>query len=80
MIEEPKEFTIKVTMKERWIPHFLSMLDYIQYCGSVGMSRYVTIMADGDGDFHPKFYWDIEMNELVEPAQEFDGDRTYDAG
>ena len=29
-----KEFTIKVKMQERWIPHFCSMLKYMQRLGS----------------------------------------------
>lgn len=74
-----KEFTIKVKMPERWIPHFCSMLKYIEMLGAVGSSRYVTIYADGDGDFNPEFEFDIEFEE-VPPARDEDGNRVYDAG
>jgi hypothetical protein len=74
-----KEFTIKVKMRERWVPHFMSMLKYIEWLGSVGASRTVSIYADGDGDFQAAFDADIEF-ETVEPIVDVGGDRKYDAG
>jgi hypothetical protein len=74
-----KKFTITVEMPERWIPHFMSMLKYMQYLGNVGSSRKVALYADGDGDFRPKFETDIEF-EKVEPVSDKGGDRLYDAG
>ena len=74
-----KEFTIKVRMQERWIPHFMSMLKYMESLGSFGCSRKVGIYSDGDGDFRPKFEADIELEEK-EPVSDSDGDRIYDAG
>jgi len=74
-----KEFTIKVKMQERWIPHFMSMLKYMESCGSWGCSREVGIYSDGDGDFRPKFEADIEWKEK-EPVRDNDGNRLYDAG
>jgi hypothetical protein len=74
-----KKFTITVEMPERWIPHFMSMLKYIQFLGNVGGSRMVSFYADGDGDFRPKFETDIGF-EKVEPASDNSGDRMYDAG
>lgn len=73
------KFTIEVEMEDRWIPHFMSMLDYMEYCGKVGMSRNVGIYADGDGDFRPKFKTDIKW-EKQKPKIDSDGDRLYDAG
>ena len=73
------EFTIKVSMRNRWVPHFLGMLTYMQHLGAIGSSREVTFYADGDGDFRPHFEWDIE-SELAEPINDKDGDRYYDAG
>jgi hypothetical protein len=74
-----KRFTIMCEMEERWIPHFMSMLKYMEYLGNIGSSRKVTLYSDGDGDFRPKFRTDIEYEE-VEPRRELDGERTYDAG
>ena len=74
-----KKFTITVEMPERWIPHFMSMLKYMQFLGNIGSSRMVTLYADGDGDFRPKFESDIEF-EKVEPTNDKNGNRTYDAG
>lgn len=74
-----KKFTVEVEMQERWIPHFMSMLKYMQYLGSAGSSRMVALYADGDGDFRPKFTTDIEWCE-VKPVNDKDGNRTYDAG
>jgi len=74
-----KKFTIEVEMEERWIPHFMSMLKYIEYLGRVGSSRRVGIFADGDGDFNPKFKADIKWEEK-EPVMDERGNRLYDAG
>ena len=49
------KFTITVEMQDRWVPHFLGMLQTMQFLGSIGSSRVVGIYADGDGDFRPKF-------------------------
>jgi hypothetical protein len=74
------EFTIRVTMKDRWIPHFLAMLKYIQGLGAVGSSRKVSFYADGDGDFRPKFEWDESLPSDAGPRSDHDGNRFYDAG
>lgn len=67
-------------MNERWIPHFLGMLKYMQQLGSLGSSRKVGIYSDGDGDFRPKFEW---AENLPTPAKEIhdnDGNKLFDAG
>ena len=76
-----KTFTIKVTMEERWIPHFLNMLDAMQENGAVGHSGVVGMYADGDGDFRPKFHVDM-CYENVEPSERtyYKIDAIYDAG
>ena len=74
-----KKFTIEVEMPERWIPHFMSMLKYMEQLGNIGSSRKVTFYADGDGDFRPKFKSEVEY-ETVEPVSDLDGRRLYDAG
>lgn len=73
-------FTLRCTMRRRWVPHFLGMLKYMQYLGNVGSSRTVSILSDGDGDFRPKFAWDENLPSDGEPVIDNDGDRTYDAG
>lgn len=74
-----KKFTIEVEMNERWIPHFMSMLKYMEMLGNNGSSRQVGIYSDGDGDFNPKFKTDIEW-EAKPPVLDHDGNRIYDAG
>ena len=74
------KFTIEVEMKDRWIPHFLAMLKYMQDLGGMGASRTVSFYADGDGDFHPKFKWSSSLKDDVKPISDRNGDRFYDAG
>ena len=75
------EFNIEVRMKSRWVPHFLGMLRYMQLLGGWGGSRLVSFVADGDGDFRPKFKWSDELPEPADPAStDGNGNNTYDAG
>lgn len=70
-----KTFNIKVTMEERWIPHFCSMLKRMEHNGKIGHSEYVGLYSDGDGDFRPIFNIDTDF-DTVPPAK----DNKYDAG
>ncbi len=72
-----KKFTIEVEMEERWIDYFMSMLNEMECLGKIGSSNTVSIFADGDGDFQPKFESDVEW-EKVEPI-DYKGIH-YDAG
>lgn len=54
-----KNFNINVTMEERWIPHFLSFLKYMQSFGNQGHSAQLGFYSDGDGDFRPRFNFNI---------------------
>ena len=74
------KFKIEVEMKDRWVPHFLGMLKYMQDLGEMGASRTVSFFADGDGDFHPKFKWNPVLKDNAEPKEDRNGDRFYDAG
>ena len=74
------KFTIECEMKDRWIPHFLAMLRYMEFLGKIGGSRKVGIYADGDGDFHPKFEWSMDLPSNAKPISDVDGNRLYDAG
>lgn len=42
-------------MKKRWLPAFIGMLQAMERNGHIGHSGYVSIFADGDGDFRPEF-------------------------
>lgn len=78
--EDSTEFTITVTMRDRWIPHFLAMLKYMEQLGGMGSSREVTFYADGDGDFRPKFEFAERLPVAEKPYVDDNGDRYYDAG
>ena len=56
-------FNINVTMDESWVNHFISFLKRMELDGSIGRSEHVTFYADGDGDFRPKFKFDIDYIE-----------------
>lgn len=73
------EFNIKVKMKGRWIPYFMSALKCMEVYGNIGCSREVGIYADGDGDFRPKFEADIDY-ESKDPVRDNSGNVLYDAG
>lgn len=80
MEDNETTFTITAKMGSRWVPHFLAMLKYMEYCGNIGRSREVALYSDGDGDFQPKFSWDSNLLEEAEPVRDDDGNRLYDAG
>ena len=79
-------FDVTCTMNVRWAEQFLGMLHQMQRLGSMGSSRNVTIFADGDGDFRPKFQLnsdEIIQNELriAEPIHtDKSGNTFFDAG
>ncbi len=73
--------TVTVTMRPRWMRVFLGMLEHMQYLGGIGASRNLTFMADGDGDFRPKFKWDSAADvEHVKRADHEPANRLFDAG
>ncbi len=74
------KFTIQCEMKDRWVPHFLAMLKYMEQLGNMGGSRRVAIYSDGDGDFRPKFKWNPVLSSEAKPVDDRYGDRVYDAG
>lgn len=76
-----KKFTIEVEMEERWVDDFMSMLDKMEYLGSLGASRTVSIYSDGDGDFRPKFKASIDWYRVRPVDADYDfNDNHYDAG
>ena len=83
MKSEEVTFTIECTMRERWVPYFLSMLAYMEELGNLGSSRKVALYSDGDGDFRPKFEITVDPSldlKKVEPKEDIKGNRLYDAG
>ena len=52
----------------------------MQFLGNIGSSRKVSLYADGDGDFRPKFKWSPALDCSKKPVQDINGDRLYDAG
>lgn len=58
-----KRFHIDVDMEERWIPYFCSMLKKMEYNGNIGHSQIERFYSDGDGDFRPKFNFDIDFEQ-----------------
>ena len=50
-----RTFNIEVTMNERLVDDFCSMLHWMQTCGHLGHSSVVGFYSDGDGDFRPEF-------------------------
>ena len=57
-----RTFNIEVTMNERWVDDFCSMLHWMQTCGRLGHSSVVGFYSDGDGDFRPEFQIDTEYH------------------
>ena len=64
-------FNIKVTMSERWIDDFCSMLNWMQSCGNIGHSSLVGFYADGDGDFSPEFSFSVPFEEKTGIPQKY---------
>ncbi|XWX31959.1 hypothetical protein BIPXVNHO_CDS0078 [Staphylococcus phage PG-2021_27] len=76
-----KKFTIEVQMEERWVDHFMSMLNRMEHLGNLGASRTVSIYSDGDGDFRPKFKANIDWEKVNDSKADYDlNNNHYDAG
>ena len=71
-----RTFNIEVTIPERWVNDFCTMLDYMQKCGQAGHTSTVALYADGDGDFRPTFKIDTEW-EPTEGIWRKDGYLTH---
>lgn len=59
-----REFNINVKMEERWIPYFQSFLKYMESMGNIGHSCSIAMYCDGDGDFRPKFDFNIPFDKV----------------
>ena len=83
MKSEETTFTIKCSMKQRWVPYFLGMLRYMEQLGGLGSSRKVTFYSDGDGDFRPNFFVDdipIKETHYKDGIMDDNGNKFFDAG
>lgn len=86
MSNDEVTFNIQVTMKERWVDDFCTMLKWIETCGNIGHSSVVGFYADGDGDFRPKFKFDREFETAGAYWRKDHGDKMpkleviFDAG
>lgn len=58
-----KTFNIEVTMNERWVNDFCSMLKWMESCGNLGHSSITGFYSDGDGNFRPKFNIDTNWEK-----------------
>ena len=74
------KFTIECEMNERWTPYFLAMLESMRRNGAVGHSGWVSLFADGDGDFRPKFSYDKSLTKDVNPLVCNSSEVKWDAG
>lgn len=79
VLDEDVTFNIKCTCRKRWASQIVSMLKQMEHLGNIGSSRDVAIYADGDGDFRPKFEFDVNIPE-VKPVIEMAGNTKFDAG
>lgn len=60
------DFTIKCSMKDRYVPCFIAFLKRIEEDGEIGESELIGFYAEGDGDFRPKFEFDSsEVNDDI---------------
>ena len=76
-----KTVEFKVTMNERWVNDFCSMLHWMESCGKLGHSSVFAFYSDGD--FRPTFdidreyektegYWEKLYKRLPVPEVIFD--------
>ena len=67
MANKKVKFIVECEMEERWVDHFCSFLEQMEYFGNIGHSEIIGFYCDGDGDFHPKFDIDV-FHETTEPT------------
>ena len=75
-------FSIFVTMRTRWVPTFLGLIKTMQQLGDLGSSRRLSFYSDGDGDYRPKFSWNIKSDYSKAMWEYRDGSEEgkFDAG
>jgi len=61
--------TLKVEISNIKAHHAVALIHFfkhMEYAGKIGTSRYYAFFADGDGDFHPRFNGEsnIELPEI----------------
>ena len=76
-------FNVKCTMKKVWATHFQSFLKEMENYGNRGHSGQLSFMADGNGDFHPKFTFTREYDVVAGiPSSQIakKAEQMFDAG
>lgn len=61
---EDVTFNVKCTMPKVWASHFQSFLKEMENYGRRGHSGQISFMADGDGNFRPKFKFTKEYETV----------------
>lgn len=77
-MDDDVTFTVTATMRKRWVPQFLGLLEAMRINGSVGHSEMLRFFSDGDGDFHPKFVIDSDIQPA--PPRDCGDGPMWDAG
>lgn len=80
---EDVTFNVKCTMPKVWASHFQSFLREMESYGQRGHSGQISFMADGDGNFRPRFRFTKEY-ETVQGIQSQNisrkAEQLFDAG
>lgn len=71
--------TINAEIPDRWVDTFCTMLKQMEHDGNIGHSEKVSIYADGDGDFRPKFNFSKAFNRET-PVTHDSIETFFDAG
>lgn len=80
---EDVTFTVKCTMPKVWASHFQSFLKEMERYGKIGHSGQISFMADGDGNFRPKFKFTKEYDAVEGIRSQYitkTAEQLFDAG
>ena len=57
------KINIECEIPDEYVDSFLSMLHMMEILGSNGSSKPVAMFVDGDGDFRPKFKFNVDYKK-----------------
>ena len=78
-MNEQKYHTLKITLERISLPQAIALkkiLEFMDYLGNIGSSRWVAFYADGDGDFRPdlkEFNYPLPIPETKKDVKEMTG-------